>query len=192
MIPIERVSTCLNAGHFRYTRWLDVDADRTMLPVQAFVLVHNKTYVLSYRMGRFRPNADPLRGKRTIGFASFVFQSDLDLLFKSFFGIVASGINEIVLSLGLPRRLAEEARYANQMHPRFGSLIADNRTCIRFVRIVLSYRCPHDFSPTKNALSLNQLGWLRSRNPSNYLEDFDETSRTTIESGYLERILNDD
>jgi hypothetical protein len=57
------------------------------------------------------------------------------------------------------------------------------------LHVVLAFNCPPDFVPSKAALSVNDLRWLDLKNPSNALDDFDETSRRLFASRRVARVL---
>lgn len=187
-ISIKHLSACLNEGHFAYRHWNELKGSSDYLPVYSFVVVHRAQQVLSFRSGKFKPQSDPLYGSRSIGFGGAVFASDVDLLFDSLFGIIGSGIRELVSGLGLTRRLAEEARYKRLLHSHIATTISAPRDALRHLHVVLSYRCPDEFLPTKNALSLNDLHWVSEYTESNDLEHYDATSRFLFERIGLEQI----
>ena len=70
-------------------------------PVHSFVVVHRDDQVLSFRSGKFRPQTDPIHGMRSIGFGAAVLATDSDMLYDSFFGIIASAVSDLVYGLGL-------------------------------------------------------------------------------------------
>lgn len=139
-------------------------------------MFHGDT-VLSYRCGKFSPETDPLRGRRSVGLGGAVYASDRDMLFHDMFGIVASGINELGYGIGLSKELSERARYGNEVRPCLGVLLPSATGRPAVVHVVLAYECPAEFLPSKAALSVNDLRWIDIRNPANTLDDFDETSR---------------
>jgi hypothetical protein len=158
-------------------------------PVHSYVVVHRQSEVLSFRCGKFTPQSDPLHGMRSIGFGGAVLATDVDILYNSFFGIIGNGVNELVYGLGLPRRLAEDARYGNHLRPHFGTVVGSPQNELRYLHVVLSYRCPDDFTPTKAALSLNDLRWVQANNPGNNIDDYDQTSRLLFNCGYIGKLL---
>ena len=152
--------------------------------VRSFVVVFRNGELLTYRSGRFRADTDSIEGRRSIGIGGTVFTTDADLLFDSMFGVIASGINELGYGLGLPRRLAEVARYENQLRPLVGVVSPPPAGSSEPVlHVVLKYDCPYDFEPTRVALSVNDLRWISLSQRPNDLSDFDEVSRILIEHG---------
>lgn len=188
-ISIAHIEHCLRDGQYQFSHWRDLQRSQEFTPVYSFVVVHRDKYILSYRCGKFRPQSDPLLGMRSIGFGGAVLSTDVDILYDSFFGIVANGISELVYGLGLPRRLAEDARYGNQVKPRFGMVLVSPKTRLRYLHVVLSYHCPPDFSPTKKALSLNDLRWVFAHNPANNVGQYDQTSRFLFDRDYITEIV---
>jgi hypothetical protein len=187
-VPIEQVKRCLKLGYYIYAHWRDRRLSKEYIPVHSFVVVHRHNEVLRYRRGKFTPYADPLRGKKTIGFGGAVLAADIDILYDSFFGIIGNGISELIYSLGMSRRLAEEVRYGNQLQPQFGSVVSQNRQT-DLLNVVLTYPCPENFEPTKSSLSINDLTWIRGSNPGNDLDDYDETSALLFKRRYIEALL---
>jgi hypothetical protein len=106
-----------------------------------------------------------------------VFAADVDMLFESLVGIIANGISELCYGVWLPRRLAERARYGNEVRPWLGVHFRRAGHDAPIVHVVMGYPCPDDFMPAKAALSLNDIRWVDARNPGNTLDDYDPTSR---------------
>ena len=184
-VSFSKVLDCLASGQYSYQSIDDILQDNTATAVHSFVVVHDSKRVLSYHCGRFFPRTDPLYGRRTIGLGGAVTARQVDLLFESMFGIVASAVEELCLGIGLPRRLAERARYAGEIKPWFGvrSVRTDHAPSI--LHMILSYRCPSDFTPTKAALSVNDLRWMDPSAPPNCLDDYDTTSQFLLIEGYV-------
>jgi hypothetical protein len=147
--------------------------------------------VLTYRSGKFRPDFDRIHCLRSVGIGGAVLARDVDILYDSLFGIIGSGVSELVYGVGLSRELAERARYERQLSPRFGTVVNDKGEDPRILHVVMSYRCPDDFEPAKGALSVNDLRWVPANNPANRLDDFDHTSRYVISSGFLRELAVD-
>ena len=55
---------------------------------------------------------------------------------------------------------------------------------------IVSYRCPADFSPTKGALSLNDLRWMPTQGRTNIQTDFDETSQAVLFSQSFRHVFD--
>jgi hypothetical protein len=188
-LSVADIRETFRQGRFAYLAWKDLSVSHGYLPIHSFVVVHRDDQILSFRSGKFTSHSDPLQGTRSIGFGRTVFATDLDMLYDSFFGIVASAISELAYGLGLPSRLAEDARYENLISPVMGTIVLSSKTNRPHIHIVLSYRCPSDFTPTQRALSLNDLRWVWSEKPANRLNQFDLTSQFLIEQGYMADIL---
>lgn len=182
-IPVQRLHAELDEGRYAYRSYQEIVEQSRSAAVHSFVLVFHDDKVLSYRCGKFAPTSDPLYGMRSIGLGGAVYASDHDLLFKSMHGIIASGINELGYGIGLPRRLAERARYDEEVTPHIGVLLPGTEGRPTVVHVVLSYECPPEFLPSKAALSINDLRWLSVENVANTLDDYDETSRLLFLSG---------
>jgi hypothetical protein len=191
-VSIARLREYLHSGRYLYKQWTrGTNAWEDQLPVHSFVVVYRSTHVLTFRCGKFRPESDPLIGLRSVGLGGAVLARDVDILYDSFFGIAGSGINELIYGVGLPRELAERARYQHELRLRLGAISRGKAQHSRALHVVMSYRCPDDFEPAKGALSINDLRWVPAHSPANRLEDFDDTSRLVIRSGFLRRLTTD-
>jgi hypothetical protein len=164
-------------GRYRYITYGELSGRSKAAVAHSFVLVFNGDSVLSYRSGKFSPDTDPIRGMRSIGLGGTVYAGDRDMLFHDMYGIVASGINELVYGIGLSKGLAERARYGDEVRPCLGVLRPSVDARPPLIHVALAYECPPEFLPTKAALSVNDLRWVDIRNPANTLDDFDDTSR---------------
>lgn len=189
-VGIARIRAELKNQRYSYQSYQSINSDTETAAIHSFVLVFHQEKVLSYRCGKFAPANDPLFGLRSIGLGGAVYASDNDLLFDSMQGVIGSGINELGYGIGLPKRLAERARYGREVRPQTGVILpfAEGRPSI--VHVVLAYECPRDFLPSKAALSVNDLRWLDVSNPANRLDDFDYTSKRLFSSGRLISIRN--
>ncbi|WP_083514460.1 winged helix-turn-helix domain-containing protein [Bradyrhizobium manausense] len=188
-VSFSKVLDCLSAGQYSYRAVEDILADKTAAAVHSFVVVHDTRRVLSFRCGRFFPRTDPLYGRRTIGLGGAVTAKQVDLLFESLFGIVASAIDELCSGIGLPRRLAERARYGGEIKPWFGVHSRPTDHSPTTLHMVLSYRCPAEFTPTKAALSVNDLRWIDPNTMPNCLEDYDTTSQFLLSQEYVRDLV---
>lgn len=182
LLPLARIKRYLSAGRYGYHAWNDIRSDETLLPIHSFLVVHRADEILSFRCGKFYPDSDPLYGRRSIGLGGAVFAGDNDLLFDSFYGIVGNGIDDLAYGVGLPRRLAERARYENEVRLQFGVLLTPENGGHPYLHIVMAYECPAEFVPSKGALSVNDLRWIRADQTPNTIEDYDYTSRFLLES----------
>ena len=184
-ISLQTIKGELDDGKFGYFPYSVVRREGNLAVVHSFVVVFNGDDVLSYRTGRFYPSTDPLRGRRSVGVGGAVLIGEADLLYESMHGIVANGIAELGYAIGLPRRLAEVARYENQVRPVLAVAVPGSDSHPNVLHVVMAYRCPPDFFPSKAAMSINDLRWLNAFNPTNNAEDFDATSRLLIEQKML-------
>jgi len=184
-ISLSKVWDILRGGRYRYIPHAQNKQNTRLIAVHSFVVVYRDESVLSFRCGKFFPAGDPLYGRRSIGVGGAVFANDRDFLYESMFGIVANGIKELGYGIGLPRKLAERARYRNEIRPFVGVVVRDSESRPYVLHIVMTYRCPDDFLPTKAALSVNDLRWVNSHNPSNSLEDYDKTSQFLFNQDYV-------
>lgn len=188
-IPASTIVRTLRNGHYGYRSYAEIAADPALAAVHSFVVVYRDNKVLSFRSGKFFPTTDPIYGKRSVGIGGTVFADDVDMLFESFYGIVSNGIAELCYGVGLPRRLAERARYSNEVRPWIGF---HHRKCAEqaaVLHVVMGYRCPDDFTPTKAALSLNDIRWVDAANPGNNLDDYDATSRKLFLGDHIRRMI---
>ena len=190
-VPLDYIGDCLRQGRYAYSHWTDLHSSNDYTPIYSFVVVHRGCEILSFRCGKFTPRSDPLYGMRSVGFGGAVLETDVDFLYDSFFGIIGSGINELVYGAGLPRRLAEDARYHDHLRPHFGTVIESKNGPNKYLHVVLGYRCPDDFTPAKTALSLNDLRWVWANNPGNSINDYDATSQLLFDRGYIGEIASE-
>ena len=172
---------------YRYATWSELATDPNAMPVYSFVVFHNDREVLTHIGGQFNEDNHPSKGFRSMGFGSVVRAQDGDLLYEAYHGIIGSGINELVYSLGLSRELAREARYEGDVHLHCAIASYDERVGPH-LRAVMSYRCPDDFLVSKASLSLNRLAWLQPglAVPSS---EFDHASQELLRSRRLSRLI---
>ncbi len=175
---------------YKFLTWNEVGDRSDVLPVYSFLVIHRGTEVLSYSSGKFTAEDHPSKGMKSVGFGSAVRAQDSDLLFNAYHGIIGSAINELVYSLGLQREHARQARYENQLVLHW-AVCTNGNLGQSFVKIVLSYRAPNDFLPTKSALSLNKLEWLNAKTSPRFVEQFDGLSQVLFASGTLAKIARD-
>jgi hypothetical protein len=169
-------------GAYAYLPWKGLRTTLEYLPVHSFIVVHQDGHALSYAKGRFRPDSDRLLASRSIGFGGAIFASDADFLFDSLHGIVENAIADLVQSIGLPRRMADDARYGSSVRPQFA--VREPSTRNEHLDVVLSFACPADFHPVKTALSSNDLRWISLTSPLNDLSAYEPTSRKLLEFGW--------
>lgn len=186
--PLAKLRRSLDKGQFSYYPYSLVRENNDLLVVHSFVVVFSGDDVLSYRTGRFYPSTDPLHGRRSVGVGGAVLIGEADLLYESMHGIIANGIAELGYAIGLPRRFAEAARYENQVRPALAVIVPRSDHHPSVLHVVMTYSCPADFFPSKAAMSINDLRWLSSVNPTNNSEDFDATSRLLIERRMLHKL----
>jgi hypothetical protein len=189
IIPLPKLKRQMSDGHYGYFPWAEISKSSELIPIHSFLVVHRNNEVLSFRCGKFNPDSDPLYGRRSIGLGGTVFAGDMDLLFDSFYGIVGNGIDDLAYGVGLPRRLAEKARYENQVRVKFGVMIRPEGNGHPYLHVVMAYECPAEFSPSKGALSVNDLRWIRADQAPNAIEDYDATSRYLLETRKLVDVL---
>jgi len=176
-----------NRQTYRYAVWSELAADPAAVPVYSFVVFHTGREILTHFVGRFTEDNHPSKGFRSIGFGSVVRAQDSDLLYNAYYGIIGSGINELVYGLGLSRELAREARYEGKVRLHYAIASYDERVGPH-LRAVMSYRCPDDFLVSKVSLSLNRLAWLEP-SLTTPAKEFDETSQILLRSRRLFKFL---
>jgi hypothetical protein len=186
-VSIDRLSVILDKGLYSYKGHSEIKED---VVIHSFVVVTDGSMVLSYRSGRYRPSTDPILGSRSIGLGGAVLESDPDMLYESMVGIISNGIDELGYGIGLPGKLAEEARYNGQLRPSAAIVSPCSNDHPTVIHVVLTFRLPTNFSPTKSALSVNDLRWLGAASVPNRPEDYDGTSRFLFESGRLQRLID--
>lgn len=190
-ISVGRLRDLLSGGYYRFQPLIGEEgaSGKGRVAVHSFVVVSRGDQVLSFRCGKFFPSNDPLFGKRSIGVGGAVLASDPDLTYDSMWGIIGNGVNELKYGIGLPNRLAERARYENELRPFLGVIIREPGGAQSVMHVVLSYRCPDDFMPTKAALSINDLRWVNALSPMNTLADFDRTSQFLFAQDYIRDLI---
>ncbi|MBC6718387.1 winged helix-turn-helix domain-containing protein [Aurantimonas sp. DM33-3] len=191
-ISFSRVMDFLLSGRYSYRSIDEIRRKENTAAVHSFLVVHDGKRVLSFRCGRYFPRTDPLYGRRTIGLGGAVTAKQIDLLYESMFGIVASAVDELYSGIGLPRRLAERARYGKEVTPWFGVKTVRTEDAPTTLHMVLSYRCPAEFVPTKAALSVNDLRWIDPNAMPNSLEDYDTTSQFLLTEGHVRDLIKHD
>ena len=188
-VPLSRLADSLRDGRYVYVAQGCPDPGSGLIPVHSFVVVHQGNRVLSFRCGKFFPSTDPLYGRRSVGLGGAVRAEDRDMLYESMFGIVASGIAELGYGLGLPKALAERARYGNELRPSMAVLVGRWKDGAKALHVVMTYRCPEGFSPTKASMSVNDLRWVDLLSPPNAYGDYDSTSKFLFNQGYLRDLV---
>ena len=189
IVGIAQLLKLLREGAYEYRPFNQIKDDEDAILVHSFVVVIKEGEILSFRCGKFVPSSDPLYGRRSIGVGSAVASDDIDFLYESFFGIVESGIGELGYGIGLPRRLAERARYENELSPFVAIYLGRKTVSPPVLQVVLVYHCPREFEPSKAALSVNDLKWISAENPGNDLQDYDATSRYLFENHRLSELI---
>lgn len=150
----------------------------------SFVIVLRDNFVLSYRAGRYREDRDAFLNKRCIGFSVPVSARDRDIFNITDHGIVAAGVNAVVIDLDMPSDGYGESDYTAYAHlENFVLHCGDSET--RDLVGVVKFVCPEWFEPLKRRLAINDLMWLDLRTPFNDMNDFDPWSRQIIESGMV-------
>lgn len=188
-LPLPELRGLVEGGLYSYRPFAEVSQNDQLIAVHSFVVVFSGVEVLSFRTGKFRPSNDPLYGSRSVGIGGAVFAQDADLLFESMAGVIANGIDELCYGIGLPMRLAERARYENEMLPWLGVLVRSGPTHPNVMHVVMGYSCPPEFSPTKAALSINDLKWVNIARPANTYEQYDDTSKELLSTGQLASLI---
>ena len=178
--PASALIEMLRSGRYTYRTYPQIAENHGCAAVHSFVVVHRRNEVLSFRTGKFFPTSDPLFGKRSIGIGGAVLATDVDMLFESLVGVVANGIAELCYAIGLPRRLAEKARYGDEVRPWLSVPHGRAGETVPVVHAVLGYACPESFVPSKAALFLNDVRWIDIRNPGNNIDDYDAASRHVL------------
>ncbi len=187
-ISVDALQRYFDAEEFGYHPYATAAKNPKLAIVHSFVVVYRPGAVLSFRSGKFTPQTDPLYGRRSVGVGGTVFISDVDMLFDSLHGVIANGITELTYSIGLPRRLAERARYEGEVRAWGGLLLPSSKSHPQLVHVIMSYRCPPEFSPSKSALSTNDVRWLNIHDLPNDLSDYDQTSRHLLSGRHLETL----
>lgn len=186
--PISALNEPFDRDDYSYVSYSQIAELSETAIVYSYVLVFHGDEVLSYKCGKFAPSTDPLYGRRSIGLGGAVYAGDRDLLFETMHGIIGSGINELGYGIGLPRQLAEQARYENQVKACLCTLLEGDEIRPPIIHVILGYECPPEFAPSKAALSINDLRWVSIKPGSHGLADYDETSRRLYSSGVLSRL----
>lgn len=184
-LPLPQLKSLVEEGRYSYRPFSEVSQNDQLIAVHSFVVVFSGLQALSFRSGKFRPSSDLSYGSRSVGIGGAVFAQDADLLFESMAGVIANGIDELCYGIGLPMQLAERARYENQILPWLGVLVRGGSMHPNVMHVVMGYRCPPEFSPTKAALSINDLQWIDVAKPTNSFDHYDNTSKELLSTGHL-------
>lgn len=171
---------------YRYSNWIEVKDNINALPVYSFVIFYRKNELLIHTIGRYKERSHPSNGMKSVGLGSVVRVQDSDLLYDAYHGIIGSGINELVYSLGLPRELARVARYENKVILHCG-IVEEDLQIGRHIRAIMTYECPNNFSISKASLSLNSLSWARIDDIF-FTDQFDGVSQYLLSSGLITKI----
>lgn len=188
-VEISRLIKLLEGGAYTFKPFRQIKEAGDTILVHSFVVIVQGERVLSFRCGKFFPESDPLYGRRSIGLGAAVASDNYDFLYDSMYGIIESGIGELGYGIGLPRRLAERARYEEQVRPHIAVYLDPDALSPPVLQVVLRYRCPAEFEPSKAALSVNDLRWISAQNPGNDLQDYDETSQHLFQHGWLAELI---
>lgn len=189
-VDIPHLLALLEAGAYSYRPFLQIKESADTVLIHSFVVIVKGDSVLSFRCGKFFPESDPLYGRRSIGLGGAVASDNNDFLYNSMHGIIESGIGELGYGIGLPRRLAERARYEEQVTPQVAVYLDPDFLSPPVLQVVLRYRCPVEFEPSKAALSVNDLRWISAHHPGNDLQDYDETSRYLFAHNWLKSLID--
>jgi HB1/ASXL restriction endonuclease-like protein with HTH domain len=176
LVPAAQFKKYLSSTKTEYLETDVLENTNDYLPIISFVMVHRENCILSYVLGRYRSSEDLLSRKRSFGFGGLVTESNIDLTYDSYFGVIESGLIELSTGTGLPAELAERARYQGELNPRMCAL---NKTLLGVdaLFVVVDYQCPTDFNPGRPNLSFTGLEWHSPTPIPNDLSVFDSLSQ---------------
>ncbi|BEV11916.1 winged helix-turn-helix domain-containing protein [Asticcacaulis sp. DW145] len=180
-IALEELYDLLGHGRYKYMQGRQAEKTSNVIPVHSFVLFKDGGNVLSYNSGRIHQKSDPLIGSRSIGFGSVVLQSDQDILYNSLLGIIENAISEVAHALGMPRELAEKARYDNELRPRFCMVVENNVSRQKHLFVILDFQRPSQFQPDEHSSSAAGFGWMGPGRLPNDISNYDELSQYMLQ-----------
>ncbi len=146
--------------------------------VWAFCLVRKGQNVLSYRIGRYRDQAEVFENKRSTGFVDVVGAENASL-FAEDFGISECSLEAVLEDLDLSRSAFGKAEEAAPPRFLFSFVAADGATN-PVVVCVMEWICPDWFEPVSRRLSLNDVCWITSQRMPNNIDDFEPWSARAL------------
>jgi len=159
------------------------------LLLRLFIVTARNDSVLSFKLGYRNINNEILDGERSIGFGSVVEEGARDLFGVDGLGIISSAISELAHNLGMPPRIAEQARYENLVEA-VGLLQPIFNVHDRSIHLILVYHCPDEFEPIQGSLSSKDFRWVTAANPTNRFEDYDVISRELFFRSIVTKIIS--
>lgn len=183
-----RNSTCLELNDFNglvasigpnYVRPNELNGEINHLPVHSFLIAHRGASILSYVFGRLNSTSDPLEEVRSIGFGGYVHEADQDISYESLWGILESGISMLCNGTGLSYEMAEHARYTGALKPRYCKLATDRFGTVA-IFLIIDFKCPPEFDPSGQNLTIRGLKWINKQSRPNSLSNYDPLSQEML------------
>ena len=165
-------------GQFEYVDPRRSADDKVL--VWSLATVVRDSYVLSYRIGRYRDDRDQFASRKSIFFSTLVTEDDRTLFDIDGLGISSSALMAAAVDLDIsPMLCSPEHDEFNHSLKFF--LLADGRAVNDALLAVVEIVAPDWFEPTSRKLSLNHLQWIDTSIPQNNIEDFDPWSQKILE-----------
>lgn len=171
------VELATKADAVRYIEPGGAEADHS--PVWTFTLVRRGSSLLTYRIGRYRDDRDCFAMKRTVGFPSMLSYFDRTLFSSNDLGAADCGFRAVTTDLDLSVNAFKVKDGIVAPGIAF-ALITAVPEGNQSVLVVMDWKCPEWFEPTKRRLSLNDTRWLDLAIQPNNIEDFEPWSLATL------------
>ena len=183
LIGSEQVRKLFNPRSISYVPRIRAETLDDWKQVLTYVVVTNRTKVLSFRRGSYSNIAAFLRGSRCIGFGGHVTEHDHTLFSHDDLGVTSSALRELAeeLILGDGTRLLARREKAD-VQLIYRGLLNDDSSDVgrRHVAIVFEYRV-RDWrlwaNPQRGEASINQLEWIDTKSDDIDLNEFEYWSQ---------------
>lgn len=156
-------------------RYVDADYPRErFVLVWTFPLVRRGKELLAYRVGKYRDSRDHFARKKSIGFPAMISYDDRTFFSSDEVGASDCALKALLADLNISFNMlsaCSELRAPTIIFPLWSHVE-------RSLLLVMDWRCPDWFEPTRRRLSLNDLHWI-DRLP-NDIEDFEPWSVATM------------
>lgn len=153
--------------------------DRGYCAIWTFSMVRRGSYILSYRIGRYRDDRDAFANRRSIGFPGALAAADASLFSSDKLGAEECSI--AVLQQDLDLSLATFERPSARRPTVEGVTTMTDMDNSLDIVVLLSWESPDWFEPTTRRLSLNEPRWLCSSSRLNDINDFEPWSARVLQ-----------
>jgi len=101
-ITPEKIFKILQDQQYKYNNPKEVCKQQHFTLLRSFVCVYRDSYVLTYRLGRYREDRDTFMHRRSVGFSTLIHPDEHTLFNFGDFGIVDSGLRATKIDLDIP------------------------------------------------------------------------------------------